>query len=87
MQVQQALIKNVREGDLSGTVRGARIEFEHITATLPWKKSVKTILNDVSASVQPGRLTALMGVSYMNGELRQRLTKIYSHLDLERQVY
>lgn len=43
---------------------GVRIDFQHIysTATVAGKGKIKVILNDISGHVNPGRLTALMGV-------------------------
>jgi len=57
-----AQIVDAHEAEI-GTGKGARIEFEHITAQLALKDKTKAILTDVSASVQSGRLTALMGPS------------------------
>lgn len=49
---------------ISNRVVGARIDFQNIYSTVTLKKNkTKIILNNVSGHVNPGRLTAIIGVS------------------------
>jgi hypothetical protein len=66
--------------------RGARIDFDNVTSSIIVKGgAAKVILSDVSSHVQPGRLTALMGVSVEQANVgnRRRLT-LYPNSPLDR---